>query len=87
MSKYNFSKFELLNYCAILIDSSGTVTRDAPDENAVSSGCWAERDNSKFFVRQLMTVTNVTFRRFLTHQENVKLLNFYLIYLNKIKEN
>ena len=37
----------LLEYCTISINSSATVTRDAPDENMVSSGGRDERDNYK----------------------------------------
>ena len=47
-------------YCTISINSSGTVTRDAPDENMVSSGGRDERDNykissgSRFFFSKLV---------------------------------
>ena len=37
-----------LVYCTISINSSATVTRDAPDENMVSSGGWNDRDKYKF---------------------------------------
>ena len=36
------------DYCTISINSSATVTRDAPDENMVSSGGWNDRDKYKF---------------------------------------
>ena len=35
-------------YCTISINSSATVTPDAPDENMVSSGGWNDRDKYKF---------------------------------------
>ena len=35
-------------YCSISFNSSGTVTRDAHDENMVSSGGWGECDRYKF---------------------------------------
>ena len=47
-------------YCTISINSSATVTRDAPDENMVSSGSRDERDNykissgSRFFFLKLV---------------------------------
>jgi hypothetical protein len=38
-------------YCTISINSSGTVTRDAPDENMVSATSQFRRDMSEIFGR------------------------------------
>ena len=38
-------------YCTISFNSSGTLTRDAPDKNMISSSCSTEHDLIIFFVK------------------------------------